>query len=117
MFSLSGTLTRKQYWYRQLFFMAEVIIVMVLGIMFLDAINTESPNASTTTEFIATGVFFLLLANMLTIAVASIFVVIARARDIGNTVMWSVIAILVPFGWVVLGLIPSSSQTGTGINK
>lgn len=107
MISFSGKLNRKAYWKSLIFGTLVFIPVSLVLFWMLDLQGGDDPRASTLQQTLSIVFFILYLASIAYYVMFLLSVVFRRSRDAGNVVLWTVISILVPFGFVVLGLVPS----------
>ena len=103
----SGKLSRTDYWKKLIGSFLITIISFGLLLVLLDLLDAELPGASATNQALAVALLTLSLASILTFAVYWFSLTVCRARDAGHVVLWTVMAVLLPPGWVLIGLIPS----------
>jgi uncharacterized membrane protein YhaH (DUF805 family) len=107
MFSFSGTLSRKRYWHKILLLLLESIVVFSLLYLLMDFQDAEKANAPALNQIIAVTAFVLMILNGLAVLVAAASAIMRRARDIGDPVAWATLGILIPFGFLMIGFIPT----------
>lgn len=110
-FTFSGVLSPKQYTLSVLaVFLATLVAIGILGVI-LDIQDAEVPGAPALNQAIAVTAFFAQLTVLATAIVSLLSMIVRRARDTGNTVLWSM-ATIIPFPitflmMIILGLVPS----------
>lgn len=109
MFEFSGTLNRKEYVKQMLLLVAEVIVVSLVLLGALELLNAEKPGASTLSQALAILAFGLILLNIVLMFIAQFGIVMRRARDIGNTVLWTALALLFSPVILIMAFIPSNT--------
>lgn len=107
MILFTGKLNRTNYWKNLILGALVFIPVSLLLLWLVDIQNAEVPGASITNQTLSIIFFMLYIASALCFLAFLISVILRRARDAGNVVLWTLVALLVPFGGIVLGLIPS----------
>lgn len=108
-FTIYGTLGRKEYFKYFAILYGSFIISSVLYLLFLEAIAAEA-EFNSVLQYVALVVTIVFLAVYAIGGVVSLFWLIRRARQTSNMALWIVIGILVPFGFIVVGLIPPKTN-------
>ena len=97
-----GRINRAMYW--------KTIIVLYVGYLlavFLAAMVLES-NVNDAAVFMAViGLIFLAFAYFY----VSLVLFLKRGRDAGNAVLWAAIGLIVPFGFIIVGILPSKKTS------
>lgn len=108
LFSYNGTIGRKQYFIKQALLLIAFVAYTIVAIVFSELLS----NGSNESAFISWVLLVVFLASVIVSIlwfVASLFLAMKRARDTGSFVLWITIAILVPFGYIIVGLIPTAA--------
>ena len=108
MIKFAGTLNRTGYWKNFIGIWAGVILLATVLGLILESLNANEPSASALAQVLAVTVFGLLLVGLLTALAALLGVTVRRARDAGDVVVWTGIAVvLLCLGPLLLGLVSS----------
>jgi len=108
-FTIYGTLNRKDYFKYIAILYVTSILSAVAYIAFIEAIAIEA-EFNTLLQFISLLITIALLTFYAIGGVLSLFWLIRRARQAGNMALWIIIGILIPFGFIIVGLIPPNKQ-------
>ncbi len=105
--NFAGLLGRTNYWKKLLIGTLIFLAILIPAFWLLDIQNAEMAGASDLSQGLALFFGVLNLLNILgyTVYVASL--IVRRARDIGSVPIWVVVAWFIPFGILIVGLIPS----------
>lgn len=104
-FNYNGTIGRKQYFIKQGLLLLVFIFIYIVYVGFLSLIpNDVNETTGLNVVLIGSLVFIGVIAIMYIIA--SLFLAMKRARDTGSFVLWITLAILLPFGSIIVCLIP-----------
>jgi len=107
-------MSRKQYWKFLLLLNVGWYVFVIIFSLALDLIGSlfdfEKSNGMLP-SIIAIILIIMLIGSLIYWVIMSIFIYLRRGRDIGNDILWALIALLIPFGFIVLGLIPSKTNS------
>lgn len=109
LFNYNGTIGRKQYFIKQAIFL---VVFLLIFTVYLSLVSLLPKDAKETValNIALIGSLVLMLGVTIIYIIASLFLVMKRARDTGSFVLWITIAILVPFGYIIVGLIPPATK-------
>lgn len=108
-----GVMSRKQYWKTFLLLNGGwylFVIIFALGLDLLENLFDLEKYNGVLSSIIAIFLIIMLIGSLIYLAIMSIFIYLRRGRDIGNDILWALIALLIPFGFIVLGIIPSKTN-------
>ena len=111
MLTLEGKLDRIQYWRMLVAWLVLYTVTVALTLFLLELLGADKPNAGALREIMALILFVALCVEALVGAYSAFGIVMRRSRDIGRTVLWTIVALFLPLGWVLIGLIPGSKPT------
>lgn len=104
---MKDRLNIKQYWVRILLVVVELIVVSAVLFVLADQQNAELPGASGQSQMLAVLFIVLIAVNGLAAFIYSLVTILRRARDTGYTFAPFLIGAVVPFGFIVVGAVPS----------
>lgn len=107
MMKFSGKLTRSAYWKSLGLLLISAVVILSATLVLLDLQNAEMPGASGLNQALAIILFCLLLISILYFVIMAIGIIIRRAHDTEHSMLWMIIGLFVPFGYVIIGFIPS----------
>lgn len=109
LFNYNGTIRRKQYFIKQAILLVSLTVYLyVYALLTLWLIPNDPDNIMVTV--IVISLLLLTLIVGIVYFVVTLFLVIKRARDTGSFVLWVTVAILIPFGNIIVGLIPPATK-------
>lgn len=114
MFSLSGELSRVEY-FRQLIAAYAIFIGSVsLLLLAIDALNAASPEAGYLRRTAASVIIATLIGGSAVWLFAIFALIVKRARNAGSALRFTAAAILLtPVGFIVIGFIPPADKPRT----
>lgn len=107
MLNFKGRLTQNQYFVALLKIVISFLIVSGLLSWGLDLLKANEEGASKSAEAMAIILLTMLLLSVIFFLLTYTVAVIKRGRDAGNAVLWAVLSYIIPFGFLVIGLLPS----------
>lgn len=111
MFSLSGELTRSQYFRNLAAAYAIFIVVAAVCIVAIGATVSDNPTKNPASELVSRVLLGLLLAFSVAWLYAITGLIIRRVRNTGLPVGWQTLAVVLnPVGFIVIGFIPSARR-------
>lgn len=111
MFTFSGTIGRKTYALGLLAVIVEFFVVTSLLLAVMELAGGEAKGASTFSQAVAIIAFGLMIVNLIAANVVLISIVMRRARDIGNTALWTVLGLLFFPVTAALAFMPGNNET------
>lgn len=107
MFTFSGTIGRKDYAIRMALVIVEFLIVTSILLLLAKYIDNTNGSAG---DGVLTVLLILAVLNTLAVFVAQFSLIMRRSRDIGYTVLLTVLALLFSPVMFILALIPGKHQ-------
>lgn len=108
LFTIYGTIGRRDYFRYLLILYAVLAFSGLFYILFVDAVASQA-EVNTLMQYLILVLSIALILIYLTISVLSLFLLIRRARQTSSMALWIVIGLLIPFGFIFVGLIPSKT--------
>ena len=95
-----GTVSRQEYW-KYFFLSAAYLLLFALAVRSLtEILGYDSQN----------GIIIVYTAGSIIWLMWFVTVMVRRARDAGNVIAWTLIALLTPLGFITVGLAPSKNK-------
>lgn len=107
MIKFNGTLNRSAYWKIILMSLAGFVLISGTLLWLLDWQNAELPGASTFNITLAIIFFVLFSVSVIYFTLMVIGAVMRRAHDTKNSMLWLLLGLFLPFGYLIIGLVPS----------
>lgn len=107
MVKFTGKLNRSSYWKTLLLILVCLVFSSALFTFLSDIQNADVAGASSLSISLAIIFFVLLVISAVYFSVALIGAIIRRAHDTNNSMMWIILGLFIPFGFMLIGLVPS----------
>jgi len=104
---MDSTLNIKQYWIRIVLSVVELFVVSVALLVLIGVVDGDPQQALLSTNILTLVLLGLMLLNGIANVVYVLLTILRRSRDTGYTVPLFLVGAFVPFGFVVVGVIPS----------
>lgn len=109
MITFSGKLNRAGYWKTLVISVVGLIIVSGTLLWLLDIQDGEIVGASAQSQILAVIFGLLYFASLVFFFAMILSAIFRRAHDISNSLVWVLVGLFVPFGFIVIGLLPPRS--------
>lgn len=109
MITFSGKLARAGYWKQLGLTMLGLVVISGALLWLLDIQDAEVAKASMQNQALAIIFGSLYLINLGFFFFMLLSAIFRRAHDIGNSTIWIITALFIPFGLFIIGLVPSRS--------
>jgi uncharacterized membrane protein YhaH (DUF805 family) len=105
MFTFSGRLSRKEYLRIVLLSLVGLVVISGSLLWLLDIQDAEMPGASSMNQALSIVFLCLYLLSLGFFGMHILSAVVRRARDTGNTVLWTTLGIVMPLGLFLLCIV------------